>query len=280
MDHYVNMEMLEDFEQILKNEEKSHATIEKYLRDLRRFFVFLGKDTLLTKEKVIAYKNKLKETHAASSVNSMLAGLNHFFKEKGWYECVVKNLKVQRPLFRSSERELTKKEYCRLVEAAKKEGKDRLSLVLQTLASTGIRVSELPFITAEALDVGRAKVSLKGKLRTVLLPKELCRKLKFYIKQKKIQNGSIFVTRSGKPLDRSNIFHEMKALCEAAGVNRKKVFPHNLRRLFAVTYYHMEKDLARLADLLGHSNINTTRIYIMVNGEEQVKQIELLGLVM
>lgn len=278
MDYYIEAEMIKDFRKLLKNEEKSPATIGKYMRDLQTFITFLGEDTLVTKEKVIAYKQKLREAYAISSINSMLAALNRFFKQKGWYECMVKSLKVQKETFRSSEREMTKEEYERLVKAAEKEGKNRLSLIMQTIGSTGIRISELPFITAEALHTRRAVVSLKGKTRVVLLPKELCQRLKAYIKQRGIKTGCIFVTRNGKPVDRSNVLHEMKALSQVAGVSCKKIFPHNLRHLFAVTYYRMEKDLARLADLLGHSNINTTRIYTLVNGEEQERQIELLGL--
>lgn len=278
MEHYIKAEMIKDFEQMLKNEEKSVTTIEKYVHDLQVFIAFLGEDTLVTKERVIAYKQKLRESYAISSINSMLAALNRFFKQRGWYECIVKNLKIQRETFRSSERELTREEYERLVKAAEKAGKTRLSLIMQTIGSTGIRVGALFFITVEALHTRRAVVSLKGKTRTVLLPRELCQRLKSYIKQQGIQKGSIFVTRNGKPVDRSNILHEMKALWKNAGVSRKKIFPHNLRHLFAVTYYRMEKDLARLADLLGHSNINTTRIYTLVNGEEQERQIDLLGL--
>lgn len=274
------MEMIENFGKILKNDEKSKATIDKYLRDLRAFFMFLDDKKQVTKERVIAYKERIINVYAVSSVNSMLTAINCFFKENGWYDCVVKTIKVQKKTFRSSERELTKREYYRLLKAAQEKGNERLSLMMQTICATGIRVSELKFITVESLHCGRALVSLKGKTRTVLIPADLCRKLKRYVKVREIVRGSIFITRNGNPLDRSNILHDMKALCESAGVEPTKVFPHNLRHLFAVTYYQLEKDLSRLADILGHSNVNTTRIYTLVNGDEQARQINLLGLVL
>lgn len=279
MGHYVNAEMLEAFERTLKYEEKSQATVDKYFRDLRAFFIWLGPEKQITKDRVIAYKVKLTETYAPASVNSMLAALNCFFKKMGWYDCVVKALKIQREAFRSSSREMTKEEYYRLLQAAKRRGKRRLSLVMQTICSTGIRVSELKFITVQSLSRGRTVVSLKGKTRTVLLPDKLRVMLRRYVKAQGITEGPVFVTRRGNPLDRSNILHAMKELCQEAGVSRNKVFPHNLRHLFAVTYYKIQKDLPHLADLLGHSNINTTRIYTLVNGEEQAKQISRMGLV-
>lgn len=266
------------FKTNLIEDEKSTATIRKYVRDVEAFFDFAGEEAL-TKELVIRYKQHLKEKYKPSSVNSMLAAVNKFLKEMGWYDCVVKTLKVQRQAFRSRERELTKEEYFRLLNAAKDRKNIRLYLLMQTICSTGIRVSELQYITVKSLKVQRATVSLKGKTRVVLIPSALCRALKNYAKEKGIKNGSIFITKNGIPLDRSNILHEMKALCETARVDRCKVFPHNLRHLFACLFYKMEKDLSRLADLLGHSNVNTTRIYTSVSGEEQAKQIEKLGLV-
>lgn len=266
------------FQNRLMEDEKSTATIQKYLRDIEAFHTFAGEENV-TKDMVIRYKQHLKENYKPSSVNSMLAAINRFFKEMGWFDCVVKALKVQRQTFRDRERELTKEEYFRLLKAAKQQNNMRLYLLMQTLCSTGIRISELQFITAQAVKTGRAVVSLKGKTRTVLIPSALCRELKRYAGEKEIDSGSIFVTRNGKPLDRSNVLHDMKALCEAAGVDRNKVFPHNLRHLFACLFYRVEKDLSRLADLLGHSNVNTTRIYTCVSGEEQAQQIERLGLV-
>ena len=209
----------------------------------------------------------------------MLAAANSFLKSRGWYECTVKSVRVQREAFRCREKELSLKEYYRLLEAAGEKKGKRLYYVMQALCSTGIRVSELPFNTVEAVKRKRARVHLKGKSRWVLLPTKLCAQLKAYAARRGIREGSIFVTGSGKPLDRSNILHEMKSVCREAKVERGKVFPHNLRHLFACTYYDREKDLTHLADLLGHSSVNTTRIYTRVSGEEQVKQIDGLGLV-
>ena len=290
MEHKITAALLEAFRAKMKKEEKSCATIEKYMHDIRYFGSFLSgnespraedkiKELSFDKEKVIAYKQYLVDHYAPASVNSMLAAVNTFFKENGWYDCVVKSLKIQKETFRSSERELTKEEYMRLLRTAERKGNQRLYLLMQTICSTGIRVSELPYITVEALYTRRAVVSLKGKTRIVILPKELCRELMHYIKEKSIQSGSIFITRNGNAMNRSNIWKEMKELCREAGIGAKKVFPHNLRHLFACTYYRLEKDITHLADILGHSNINTTRIYTLVSGEEQEKRIELLGLV-
>jgi len=267
---------LETFQSELKRAERSPATVEKYLRDVTSFFRFLG-DRGVTKEEVICFKEQLQQRYKETSVNSILAAVNGFFKCQGWYDCVVRPLKIQRQNFRDSSRELTREEYFRLLDTARKRGKTRLHLLLQTICATGIRVSELPFITWEALKTGRAMVSLKGKSRIVLLPAALCRTLRAY--GKKNREGSIFVTRSGRPLDRSNILHEMKALCLWAGVDPRKGYPHNLRHLFACQYYQAVKDLSRLADILGHTNVNTTRIYTSVSGIEQIRQIEGLGLV-
>lgn len=277
--HSLTENMLEQFRKDLVKEEKSKATVEKYVRDVKFFFQFMQKDNTVTKEKVIEYKQILIKRYAVSSVNSMIASLNHFFKCMGWYDCVVKSLKIQKSAFRPGEKELTKEEYYRLLDVAKRKEKKRLYCLMQTLCATGIRVSELPFITVKAIQEGRALVSMKNKTRIVILPRSLCRLLKKYMQQKNIKSGSIFVTRTGKPLDRSNIFHEMKKLCEEAGVSQKKVFPHNLRHLFACTYYRMKKDIVHLADLLGHSNINTTRIYTLVSGKEEARQLAKLGLV-
>lgn len=267
------------FRHRLLENERSPATVEKYMRDVRTFMVFAGEEEV-RKETVIRYKQHLLENYAPASVNSMLAALNCFFKEMGWYDCVVKAVKVQRQVFRSREREMTRAEYIRLLEAARKRKDTQLYLLMQTICSTGIRVSELRFVTVEAVKAGRATVSLKGKTRQVLLPSALCRELKRYAKERGIAAGNIFVTKSGKPLDRSNILHAMKRLCETAKVKRSKVFPHNLRHLFATLYYKASKDISRLADLLGHSSINTTRIYTCVSGEEQQRQIERLGLLL
>ena len=278
MEHLMEEKQLAQFQQKLAEEEKSRRTIEKYGRDLRAFLRYLGETGRVDKAAVIRYKESLLECYAVSSVNSMLAALNRFFKEQGWYDCVVKLVRVQREAFRSQEKELSREEYFRLVKAAEKRGKRRLSYLMQTLCATGIRISELPFITVEAAKRGSAVVRLKGKTRTVLLPAALCESLLGYAIQEGIRKGSIFVTRNGRPMDRSNVLHEMKKLGREAGVERSKIFPHNLRHLFACTYYEMEKDITHLADLLGHSSINTTRIYTMSSGRKQAEQIERLGL--
>lgn len=281
MEHEIKPTMLQQFETKLLEEEKSDATREKYLRDLHKFIQFLdgmGKK-VITKERMIRYKLCIAEKYSINSANSMLASVNQFLKAMGWGDCVVKAYKVQRTAFRAKERELSKQEYYRLLDAAKRRKNWRLYLLIETIGATGIRVSELRFITVEALRTGRAKVSLKGKTRTIILPKDLRRDLKKYIQKAGIKKGNIFVTRNGKPLDRSNILHAMKSLCKEANVQKSKVFPHNLRHLFAFTYYQMEKDICHLADILGHSNINTTRIYTLMSSDEQEKQINRLRLI-
>ncbi|MCR1918815.1 tyrosine-type recombinase/integrase [Frisingicoccus caecimuris] len=279
MEHFLNEAMIDEFRLRLEEEEKSSATIDKYIRDVRTFFAYAGVAESINKTTMIAYKEYLITKYAAASVNSMLTSVNIFLKEMNWHDCVVKILKIQQEAFRAKERDLTKEEYYQLVRTAERKGNIRLSLIMQTIGSTGIRISELKYITVAAINLGYASVCSKGKRRTVLLPEALCQKLKHYVREKKIQRGSVFVTRTGKNVDRSNVCHEMKALGREAGVMKKKIFPHNLRHLFALTYYRAKKDISHLADLLGHSNINTTRIYTLVSGEEQAKQIEFLGLV-
>ena len=259
----------------LIQEEKSELTIEKYLRDVRRFLHWLG-DALLTKERVLAYKAMLVEQYAVASANSMLSSVNSYLRFMGRGECCVKTIKQQRQSFLAAEKELSKAEYQRLIKAAEK--KPRLCLLMQTICSTGIRVSEHRFITVEAARAGCAQVRLKGKIRTVFLSEKLCRALLKYAKKHGITSGSIFITASGRPMDRRNIWAEMKKLCDTAGVSRAKVFPHNLRHLFARIYYGMERDIVRLADILGHSNINTTRIYTMESGKTHRRQIERMDL--
>lgn len=271
-------EMLLKFKKNMKTEEKSQATIEKYLRDTKQFLEELGEGSEITKDRVIAYKESLAERYAVTSANSKVAAVNCFLRTAGCEGCSVKSFKVQKNVFRTKERELTKEEYIRLVKTAQRHGKRQLGMLIQTICATGIRISELPYVTVEALYTRRAVVSLKGKTRIVLLPAELCRELTAYVRAENIRSGSIFVTRNGKPLDQSNIFHSMKKLCEDAEVDRDKVFPHNLRHLFAVTYYKAEKDVCHLADILGHSSINTTRIYTIISCEEQEQQINGLGL--
>ena len=273
-------ELIADFFFYLKSEEKSENTVEKYLRDVRGFAAYLG-GADVTKETVVAYKGKLiAERYAVRSVNSMLASLNSLFAFLGWSDCRVKSVKLQRQIYCPEEKELTKAEYMRLVNTAKQKSNERLSLILQTICGTGIRVSELQYITVEAVKRGEAVVSLKGKTRSVFIVKELRKKLLRYAAEQGIQSGSIFITRTGKPISRTNIWREMKGLCEQAGVNPKKVFPHNLRHLFARVFYGIEKDIAKLADILGHSSINTTRIYIISTGNEHRKRMENMRLIL
>lgn len=271
-------EKIEGYAGYLYQEERSKHTIAKYVRDIRAFFLFL-EGTKISKHAVLDWKEHLAATHAPSSVNSMLAAVNGFLDWAGLSSCKVKPLKIQREIFAKPERELTQSEYRRLVEAADRQQNQRLSLLLQTICATGIRVSELQFITMAAIQTGRAAVDCKGKSRTVFLPRDLCRSLLRYCREQGLECGMVFCTRGGKPLDRSNIWRDMQALCESAGVEPGKVFPHNLRHLFARTYYGLEKDLSRLADLLGHSNVSTTRIYTMESGTEHAKQLERMGLV-
>ena len=271
---------VQSFKKYLREEEKSANTIEKYLRDVRAFAEYLG-GAEVTKEAVIAYKSKLlAESYAVRSINSMLASLNGLFSFLGWTDCRVKSIKLQRQIYCPEEKELTKAEYMRLVNTAKQKGNERLNLILQTICGTGIRVSELQYITAEAVKSGNAVVSLKGKTRSVFIVKELQKKLLCYVAEQKITSGAIFITRSGRPMSRTNIWREMKGLCERAGVNPQKVFPHNLRHLFARVFYGIEKDIAKLADILGHSSINTTRIYIISTGNEHRKRMENMRLIL
>ena len=267
------------FEKYLILNERSAATTEKYLRDVRAFARFAG-GTGLTKETVIAYKKRLQGNYAVRSVNSALASLNSFFGFLGWSDLKVKSLKLQQQVYCPEEKELTKEEYARLCRAAERRHNERLGLILQTICGTGIRVSELQYITVEAAKRGEATVSCKSKTRSVFIVKELKQKLLRYAAKQHIESGMIFVTRTGKPLSRTNIWREMKSLCEEANVNPQKVFPHNLRHLFARVFYRLEKDIAKLADILGHSSINTTRIYIISTGSEHRRRMENMRLIM
>lgn len=267
------------FSVYLKSEEKSENTIEKYIRDARVFLNYTS-DTEITKETVIAYKNKLISDHyAVRSINSMLASINCLFIFLGWTDLKVKSIKLQRQIYCPEEKELTKAEYMRLINTAKQKGNERLNLLIQAICGTGIRVSELQYITVEAVKYGEAVVSLKCKTRSVFIVRELQKKLLRYAAAQNITTGAIFITRSGKPMSRSNIWREMKNLCVQAGVNSQKVFPHNLRHLFARTFYGIEKDIAKLADILGHSSINTTRIYIITTGNEHRQRMENMRLI-
>ena len=268
-----------EFKNHLTLEERSAATIEKYIRDVSAFAVY-AQEAAITKETVIGYKKYLQERYAVRSVNAMLAGLNGFFAFYGWHDLKVKTLKLQQQVYCPEEKELTKQEYARLCRAAERRKNQRLSLILQTICGTGIRVSELRYITVEAAKQGEAVVNCKAKTRTVFLVKALRQKLLRYAAEQGIESGMIFVTRTGKPIDRANIWREMKSLCQEAGVNPEKVFPHNLRHLFARVFYGIEKDIAKLADILGHSSIDTTRIYIISTGTEHRRRMENMHLVL
>lgn len=260
-------------------EERSVGTMEKYLRDTRAFFYWMGGRTV-TKDLAVEWKSHLlSQNYAPVTVNGMLSALNGLFRFLGWEDCRVRFLKVQRKLFQDTRRELTRGEYERLLSAAKEKGRGRLELLMETICATGIRVSEVRYITVEAARSGRAQISLKGKIRVILLPRKLCRKLLDYARKKKILSGKIFLTRKGQELGRRQIWAEMKRLCAAAGIAPSKVFPHNLRHLFATLFYKACKNIVQLADVLGHSSIETTRIYLLTSGTEHIRQMERLGLV-
>lgn len=271
---------LEKFKQFLIDEERAAATIEKYRRDVQAFFTWLPEKTEVSKEMVLEYKRKLAAQYKSTSANSMLVALNRFFGFCGRRDLQVRLLKVQRVSFRERSREMSVEEYKRLVREARKKKDERLSLLIQTLCSTGIRVSEHRCITVEALRSGSICIDGKGKERVVFLPKKLQKQLKHYCKERKITTGPVFITRSGKPLNRCNIWAEMKALCKNAGIEPQKVFPHNLRHLFALTYYRLEKDIVRLADILGHANIETTRIYTSTTEEECLRSLSRMKLLL
>lgn len=303
MRYSMNMKMVKEFGSYLRDNESSNNTIAKYTHDMEVFMRYAegrsiaedgnagpesnaaenseddNKKIIFSKETVLAYKRYLEENYKLSSANSMIAALNRFFKYQDWEELHLKVFKTQHATFRESDRELTVDEYKRLLAAAKSSGNMRLYYIIMTICCSGIRVSELPFITVSAVSSGCAYVTLKGKKRMVVLTKELCRQLQHYIQIQGIQSGPLFVTKNGKPVDRSNVLHEMKMLGKAAGVEQSKIFPHNLRHLFAVTHYGRHRDISRLADILGHVSINTTRIYTMVSFAEEEKGIGELGLV-
>ena len=276
---YLTQEIISDFKENLILEERSEATVEKYIRDVTAFSAFANGGEI-SKETVIAYKKHLQGNYAVRSVNSMLASINSLFAFLGWHDLKVKALKLQQQIYCPEEKEMTKAEYTRLCRTAEKKHNKRLNLILQTICGTGIRVSELQYITVEAVKQGEAIVSCKAKTRSVFIVKDLQKKLLRYAAEQGIKSGMIFVTRTGKPISRTNIWREMKALCEEANVNPQKVFPHNLRHLFARVFYGIEKDIAKLADILGHSSINTTRIYIISTGTEHRQRMESMRLIL
>lgn len=278
MNQIITPELIADFGNDMLMNEKSDATIEKYLRDIRTFNAFIG-GSAVNKEAVLAYKSFLEKRYAVTSANSMLASLNSLLRYAGWQACCVRPFKLQKKTYCKEEQELNREEYLRLLKAAEKNNNRRLNLVLQTICATGIRVSELRFITVESLEHGEACVNCKAKSRTVFIVSALREKLLRYVKEQGIMAGPIFITKYGKPLNRSNIWREMKALCNEANVSASKVFPHNLRHLFARIFYGIEKDIAKLADILGHTSINTTRIYIMSTGAEHRRKMENMRLI-
>lgn len=279
MTRHVTPELQSSFTTHLRLSEKSSATIEKYTRDIRAFAAYAaGRE--VDKQLVLDYKNHLIEQYTATSTNSMLAALNAFLRFCGWHDLTVKQLRVQRDTFCSEEKELTRQEYIRLVSTAERQGNERLSLILQTICGTGIRVSELAYITVEAVRRGEARVNCKGKTRRIFIVPELRKKLLVYIKKQGVKEGSVFVTRSGKALNRTTVWRTMKSLCQAARVAASKVFPHNLRHLFARIFYSMQKDIVTLADLLGHASINTTRIYTVTTGETHKRKMKLMKLIL
>ncbi len=270
-------ELINNFKLYLYEEERSDNTIEKYMRDIQIFREWL-QGRSIDKLVIIEYKKEICSSYAVKSVNSMLSSINAFFTFMGWYELKIKTLKIQRRIFADKSKELSKAEYERLLFAAKDKKNERLYYLMQTIASTGLRVSEIKYVTCEAVRQGQAVINCKGKLRQIFLPKKLCQMLKTYIKSRNIKSGSVFITRSGKPLDRCAIWKMLKDLCESANVDKAKVFPHNFRHLFARTFYSLQKDIVRLADILGHSSVETTRLYTMESGTEHIKQLQKLGL--
>ncbi len=268
---------LESFTSSLKREERTPGTIGKYLRGSGEFASWLG-ERELAKDTAAGWREHLLEAgYAPATINSMLSAVNRLLKFLGREDCRIRFLRAQRKTFREQNRELTRAEYQRLLDTAAEHRQERLGLLMETICATGIRVSEVQYITVEAVQSGRAEISLKGKIRTILLPSKLCRKLLKYARKQKTASGEIFLTRSGKPVSRRQIWREMKALCAKAGVEASKVFPHNLRQLFATLFYKVCRDIAKLADVLGHSSINTTRIYLMTTGAEHARQLETFG---
>lgn len=278
-EHRLTTARIVAFREYLIDQERESSTVEKYLHDIREFHSWLNGRTV-TKETASLWKEHLaKKGYAPATINGKIAALSSFLEKAGWQECKIRPLRIQHKAFRDSDRELTKEEYEKLVTTANDRGRERLALILETICATGIRVSELRYITVEALDRGRAEIAMKGKIRTIMIPGKLRRKLMRYVKKKKIVSGEVFLTRNGKAVSRKQIWAEMKALCKKAGIEAGKVFPHNLRHLFARCFYQVCRDIARLADVLGHSSIDTTRIYLISSGVEHERTLERLRLI-
>lgn len=276
---HINTETLTQYRAYLADMEKSLATIDKYLRDIRTFLTWMGEDTTLSKERVIAYKAWLQEHYKTSSANSMLTALNCFLTYLGETKNRVHTIKVQQQMFRPAQKELSREEYEKLLAAAREKGLEQTALIMEAIGATGIRISELKYITVEAVEKGSTEVTCKGKKRQIFLVRRLRDKLAAWCRQKGIRKGPVFISRNGNPLDRSNIWRRMKAVAKAAGVDPGKVFPHNLRHLFARVFWQKWKDIFYLADILGHSNVNTTRIYTVTTGENHARKLQMLGLV-
>ena len=267
------------FKEQLYYNEKSTATIQKYVASIEKFTEYLNGEEL-TKERLLEYREWMEQRYSPQTVNVEISAINAWLKF-----CIVdslrgKMLRGQWGSFLSEEREITKAEYQKLLSTAKRIGKERLYLIMMTLGGTGIRISELKYITVEAIQCGRAQIRMKGKNRTILLPEKLCKRLKRYVKKRGICSGYIFRTRSGKSVDRSNVWHEMKAISEEAGIRKEKVFPHNFRHLFARLFYSMEKNIAHLADVLGHSRIETTRIYVAASARDYERILNRMELIL
>lgn len=279
MQNILNLRQIEQYCNDMRENERESATIQKYRHTLLTFYAWLPAEKTVAKETVRLYKSELTDQRAPAGVNTVLAALNGFFRYIGWEECRVKLLRIQRRVFAAQEKELSHRDYKRLVTAAKRRKNERLALLLQLMAATGMRVSEIAYITRERAFAGKIEISLKGKVRTILLPGKLRRALLQYAKQQKIKSGALFRTRTGRPLNRKEIWAQMKRLCTHAEVDPQKVFPHNLRHLFARTFYQAQKDIAKLADLLGHSSVETTRIYLLSSGKEHLAALNQLNLI-
>ena len=276
----ITARQLRAFQQHLEREERSAATVEKYLREARRFSAWLDGGAV-SKASAARWKEHLLQAgYCPGTVNGKLTALDRLLAFLGWEDCRVRHLKLQRRLFRDTERELTREEYGRLLSAAERCGRARLTLLMEAICATGIRVSEVKYLTVEAARAGRAEIALKGKIRTILIPGKLCRKLLQYAREQNIASGEIFLTRGGNSLSRKQIWADMKDLCRQAGVAPSKVFPHNLRHLFARTFYRVCRDVAKLADVLGHSSIETTRVYLISTGVEHARVLERLRLIL
>lgn len=280
MKRIITEKMITDYQDFLQAEEKSRATIKKYMCDLQKFLRFMEKREV-SKKLTMDFKEQLLQEgrYKTSSINSYLVALNRFLEYQGWYDAKVKTIKIQQEIFSPEQKYLTEDEYKKLINTAYRTGKERIALIIQAIGSTGIRVSELSFITVDSLKSGMVEIHCKGKVRKILLPGQLQQILKEYTRKRNIRSGAVFQTSAGKPIDRSNIWRDMKQLCEAAGVDREKVFPHNLRHLFARVFYNIKKDIVKLADVLGHSSIETTRIYMKSPGNEHRKQLDSMKLV-